>query len=320
MAFTFTKSTPATGAVAWYEFKEQLKSSGWTVESSSDGTTYNSSGDQISSGSSGANGFANTNAWVRLRSPVGAGGAEFVIQRGTGNTVWRLKYSMTAGFTGGSPGATQVPSATDEVLLWGTGTDASPSFGTLMTTDNTYRWNVGADGAAPYGFWAGAFPNGGGNPTTGFVYDPLTATEATDGHTYAIYVSGSSPFASSGALSTESFGATSNYLWSSVPKVSPTGSDWTFFSAMCLFVQTGAQLVIPTNTPVNPITSNDQMFPIVLARRSALATPGYKGATTIMRWQSPDRTTGDTLTVSSTRDRIIYRNVSLPWDGSVPTV
>jgi hypothetical protein len=319
MAFTFSKSTPLTGSVAMYAFKEQLKASGWSVLSSSDSSTYNSSGDQIASGSSGANGLANTSAWIRLRSPAGVGGCQFILQRGVNNTLWRLKYSITAGFSGGSPSATQVPSATDEIILYGGGTDASPTYDSLFSTDNTYRWNVGSDSAAPYGFWGGAFPTGGGVPFSAIVHEPLTATDPSDANPYALYVSGSNAFLTN-SISTESMSASSNILWSTTPSVSPTSSDWLFFSGLVMYVQSGGVLVVPANIPVNPINSNDQIFPIVLARRSALPTPSYKGVTTIMRWHSPNRTTGDTLTVSTARDRIIYGNLSLPWDGSVPTV
>ena len=119
MAFVLNKTTPATGAVAMYELKELLKLAGWTVLSSSDGTTYNSGGDQITSGASGANGMANNNAWFRIRSPAGAGAVSFTFQRGTTNLAWRIVRSRTAGFTTGSPSATVVPSASDGGTMLG---------------------------------------------------------------------------------------------------------------------------------------------------------------------------------------------------------
>ena len=68
--------------------------------------------------------MANTSAWFRISNPDGV---EYVCQRGINNLQWRVKVSPTVGFTGGSPGATQVPSATDEGIVLGGGTDASPS-------------------------------------------------------------------------------------------------------------------------------------------------------------------------------------------------
>lgn len=321
MAFSFTKSAPATGAVAMYELKERLKTAGWTVLSSSDGTTYNSSGDQISSGGSGANGFANNSAWIRLQSPSGAGAPQLTLQRGTTNLPWRIKYSMSAGFSDGSPGATRTPSATDEAILWGSGTDASPTTAALFSTDNTYRWNVGADSSAPYGWWSGAFPLGGGDPISALVFDPLTQTAPTDAHSYAIYGaysgSGGSPFAS-GSMATENWATTSTNLLSSIAHTSPGAAQVVGYT--CLLLYSASAQVIPQNIGTNPLTSDDEVIPILLGRRTALANPGYKGVLSLMKWAGTGRSTGDTLSVSTARDRIIYRNVSLPWDGSVPSV
>ncbi len=73
MAFIFSKTYPSTGSAAIFAFKELLVDAGWTVLPSSDGTTYNASGDQITTGSSGAGGMANNSAWFRIESPAGAG-------------------------------------------------------------------------------------------------------------------------------------------------------------------------------------------------------------------------------------------------------
>lgn len=313
MAFIFSKTSPATGAVAWYTFKELLKTAGWTVPSSSDGTTYNSSGDQITSGASGAGGFANNSAWFRLRDPSGI--KEITIQRGTNNSIYRIKYSFLAKFSGGSPSATQTPSATDEFIALGTGTDASPGYSAWFGTDGTYRWNVGADNASPYGFWAGSFSNGGGvSPATGIVLDPLTGTAATDGHVHLFYVSSSSPFQVAN-LCSESF-ANTNRRVSTVPAASPS----TTMEYHGLYYITPSGQVIPSNIGTNPLNSKDETFPIIWARRSALANPGYKGVSTIMKYNGTTRSIGDTFTVNTTRDRIIYGDINLPWDGSVPTV
>lgn len=318
MAFVFNKSTPATGAVAVYELKGLLKTAGWTVLSSSDGTTYNAAGDQITTGASGAGGMANNSAWFRIQSPVGAGGQQFIFQRGTVNTGWKIKRSRTSGFTGGSPSATQVPSATDEVTILGGGTDASPTFATWFGIDGLYRWNVGADNASPYGFWAGSFPTGGGNPAAFLCVDPLFSTNPSDADQFWMHaaVSGQNGCSSSTIMSEAGTSTTSRNL-SQIISAAP-GSSYAEFPGCSYNI--GANVVIPGGLPTNPISIKDEAFPIIIARRSALAIPGYKGITTILRWVGISRTTGDTLTLSTTRDRIIYRDISLPWDGSVPSV
>jgi hypothetical protein len=318
MAFSFNKSTPATGAEAIFNLKTLLKLQGWTVQSSSDGTTYNASGDQISSAGSGAGGMANNSAWFRIRSPAGAGSQEFTCQRGTTNLVWRIKRSRTAGFTGGSPGTTQTPSATDELIAIGAGTDASPTFSSLFAADGTYRWNCASDGASPYGWWAVAFPTGGGAPQAVLILDPLLDTTATDADIYIflVGVSGQSQL-SLAALQNEAGAATSRAAWSQIISASP-GSSYVHWPT-CRYA-TGSGDVSPNALPTNPINAKDERFPAIYARRSALANPGFKGQSSLLRWTGTSRTTGDTLTVSTTRDRIVMADISLPWDGTVPSV
>lgn len=319
MAFVWNKTTPATGAVAMYELKELLKSAGWSVLSSSDGTTYNAAGDQISSGASGANGMANNSAWFRIRSPAGAGSVSFTFQRGTTNLAWRIKRSRAAGFTGGSPGATQTPSATDEGTMLGGGTDAAPTFNNLFTTDGTYRWNGGADNASPYGWWCASFSTGGSAPVCTLIHDPLTGTEPTDADQAAFWMAISGQNALTVAtITSEAQTATTRAIWSQPISAAPVG--YAFWSGAVIYNNANARLYAPGGLPTNPITTKDEVFPIIFVRSSLIANPGYKGVSTMVRWTGTTRTTGDTLTVSSSRDRIIYGDVSLPWDGSVPSI
>lgn len=318
MAFLFHKSTPTTGAVAIYNMKELLKAAGWTVLSSSDGTTYNAVGDQITTGASGAGGMANNSAWFRIQSPVGAGGQQFAIQRGTNNTAWKTKRSRTAGFIGGSPGATQMPSATDEFSIMGGGTDASPTFATFFGTDAAYRWQGGADNASPYGFWNTSFTIGGSAPQAVFVLDPLTNTQPTDADLFVIHFSASGNSGLTTAALHSLSGTSTNYrITSQIISTAPAAS-YAEFPAI-LYTTPGGQAV-PNGMPVNSITGNDEAFPLILMRGVVSGNAGYKGITSIIKWTSISRTTGDTLTVSTSRDRIIMGQTSLPWDGTVPTI
>ena len=100
------------GDEVMFHLKELLKSVGWSVLSSSDGTTYNSSGDQISHSGSGANGYGNTSAWFRIQDPGAL--REYVFQRGSSSLYLKWMYSASDKFTGGTPNATTPPTATDE--------------------------------------------------------------------------------------------------------------------------------------------------------------------------------------------------------------
>lgn len=142
--FHDSNSIPATGAVAIYTLISTLIAAGWTKVADSDGTTYSSSGVQVTSGAAGTNGLGNANAWVVVRDP--AGRREFCFQRTTTNLLWRIKFSEAARFSVGSPSATRVPQGgvmaggsgvTDEIVLFGSGTDAAPTGATLFDADGT---------------------------------------------------------------------------------------------------------------------------------------------------------------------------------------
>jgi hypothetical protein len=156
MSYTFlVNQRPSTGGVAMYLILSNFIAAAWVVESSSDGTTYNSSGNQITGGGTGAHGLANNMAWFRIRDPGGV--REFIVQRGTTNLQWAIKYSPAARFTGGAPTATQVPTATDEVAIWGNITGATQTYAGLFTSDGTYNLHMGmGDASVHYAFWAQA--------------------------------------------------------------------------------------------------------------------------------------------------------------------
>lgn len=171
-----------TGADTFYQIKTFLKARGWTVPASSDGLTYNSSGDQITSAASGAAGMDNNSAWERLRDPAGV--REHVFQRGTNNKNWRWKYSRASKFTGGSPNATTAPTAADQGHVQGADT---PTFVTCLPTDGTYKLYGAADNAAPYGFCFLGIASGLTNLNFLLVYDPLASLpDSTDADPYVV--------------------------------------------------------------------------------------------------------------------------------------
>lgn len=111
MAYTFSvNNSPTTGAMAMYTLISTLMSAGWLKKADSDGTTYSSTGAQVTSGSTGTGGLNNTNAWVRMQSPAVNGKTrEFIFQRGSTSVNWKIKYSAYGTFSGGVPSATVTP-------------------------------------------------------------------------------------------------------------------------------------------------------------------------------------------------------------------
>lgn len=155
MAYNDDLTTPATGNAAMRRLKDRLVAGGWTVVASGDGrSAYEAAGDAITA-DSGAGSLDASGAWMRLRMGGGAT-RELLFVRGGSSTTWTVRYSAV-GFLGGSS-ATSAPTATDQQTLI--------SAAQLLPTDGGYRWLVCVEDAAPWHFWAGAIPTGGGAPRT----------------------------------------------------------------------------------------------------------------------------------------------------------
>ncbi len=157
MAYLEDLTTPATGNAAMKRLKDRLVAAGWTVAASGDGrSAYGASSDVITA-DSGAGSLDASGAWMRLRMGGGAT-RELLFVRGSSSTTWTVRYSA-AGFSDGSPpSATTAPTAADQQNLI--------SASQLLPTDGGYRWLVCAEDAAPWHFWAGAMPTGGGAART----------------------------------------------------------------------------------------------------------------------------------------------------------
>lgn len=142
MAFVSTNSvnlvtTNATQAGDWlWAIKTALKVAGWTVLGSGDGTSFQNGGstDYITSQTVASN----TNAWIRLREPSGAGGREYLFAKGAAADRLLVKYSRSSGFTSyPAPTAATIPTtgATGDGVVW-LGTNVG--FSATSTGTNTY--------------------------------------------------------------------------------------------------------------------------------------------------------------------------------------
>jgi len=341
------------GSAAIFRLKAVLKAAGWTVTQSSDGTTYNASGDQISIEGAGAGGMENTNAWFEIQDP--AGGRELSIQRGTTNVAWRIKYSALDTFSAGSPGATQVGATAggpgdDEQILHGAGTDASPTFSTLFASASTFYWHVIAQDAATgpvgnesYPFWAFATHDGSGEiRTTIFceVMDPdsypaLVGTRAApttgDPDPVVLCVQYDS---SGGGIFKLSQGATNGWC-----ETTATNKKKYWFqynntnSGAEAFVQghgggtilgdNSPTVTLSRNFPSNPYDGSDQVLQFLLARTGAAYTTqlGLKGYPMFMRSRTiSGRAYPDTLSLAT--DAYVYvEDTLIPWeDNTTPIV
>jgi hypothetical protein len=324
-----TSTLPANSSTAVYTLKTTLVSAGWTVTQSGTGTagTYNSTGDSISSAAV----LATANAWFLISSP---NGQRFVFQNEANSTGWRIRWSGSGGTVSTDGTATASPTMASSVFVRG----SAVAYTTWLPTNNTYRWHVVADNAAPYGFWCAALVTGGTESShSGLVFDPLTATASGDVVPYVAYCAGPNFFLWAGRMEESNTGTSStvsmSYYASTTPATSttatmqPYGPFWYSPVAgshllMGGYLAAGGAFTSVAGPGSNPITGYDESWPVIWARRAAASggNPGYKGVGTFMKFTGTDRTWGDTFTVNSTRDRINIGDFSLPWDGSIPSL
>ena len=311
-----------------YYFKRTLVQAGWTVIKSGDGFSsspgYSATGDVFSSTpatgyGSVSTGLNNASAWYVLRAPGSVAGAtrQLCVQRNSaGAYAFSIDYSYSAGFVTGGAYNTKPTASDSQAIL-----PASD----FINGGVTYRFSIGADNAAPYGFYMFMFPVNGGNPICGLVMDPLTSGtyDSADVDPYIFYM----PSAGTGAVPPSAFltaGLTSETLLTGPTCYYKKGlAGETFITTPALKYQDAGAVTVPSAMLTNPYSSKDETYPMMYARRSALAQPGFKGVGSMMKWIGQSgRSTGDTLSVASTgaKDYIVVGNIALPWNGSTPTV
>jgi len=311
MAYGFgINLSPANGSIAMWNIINTLISNGWVKLADSDGTTFSISGSQVTGGGSGTNGLGNQYAYVRLRGPDG--NRELIIQRTfTTNVYWRIKYSYLAGFTTipGTP-ETVTPSATDEYLLFGSGSDASPGNVILLPSDGTYTQYIVVD-TVTGAFAALCLGSGTGDVISWFVTDVLAPSTYpnTDVDPVVFVInaySGGTNWATGTYINNESAGPFT------VLKRGLTGEGIARTPALLYSLPTG--IAIPNGIGTNPYTDNDLEFPIIYAKHSGLSNPhGYKGISSLMKFTGVSRSAGDTY---NTKSKVIFGDIVFPFDGS----
>jgi hypothetical protein len=336
------------GSEAIFKLKTVLKSAGWTVPESSDGTTYNASGDQISHASSGAGGMENNYAWFVIRDPGSS--HEWCFQRGTTNLVWRVKMSSLDKFSGGSPDNNTVSSATDEQIMFGGGTDASPTFSTLFFTDNAYRFHVIAQDTAVgteapiYGFCAFSTKVGTGIPTTFIFQEPMaldTFPELSSGTRASPVLGDPDPaiygcsYSSSG-VNFLAAGNAGTYSWNSSNTSGNTPKAWRkmnydgeaflgFASANFYCGNYTSGKVAPGSVSIgagsDPCSGQEIMLPLIIGRTVRGTTyTGLKGFCENMKLRTVYKNYPNVVDLT-TDAKVYVQDLVLPWENNtIPKV
>lgn len=347
--FYDVNTTPANGPAAIVSLAGVLTASGWTILSSSDGTSF-VAGDTYATSSTDLD---NNNAWFTIQEPTGVGGREWCFQHISSNTSWRVKVSPHIGFTG-SATATQTPFASDQGIIWGGGTDGSPTGVTLFPTDGTYTFHiiaqstaVGPVGNQAYGWWAFANLTGDTTSTTGrtFIcqeplavgsYEPLVGTRSSttsgdaDPCVYGcFYSSAGYTFWSQYYLSGDTVFGTSEDIGYNVFKhfydyKSGKGTLTTTFEAL-QGSPAGSNGNIRTGLSTLP-DGEDVLLPYIAGRQGVgngaprYSNIGYKGVLNFLRLRGTNRNPGDTIDVASTDAYVYVYDLLIPWPQSITPV
>jgi len=317
-------TTPATSCVGMYTARTRIISGGgWTSVKDSDATTYSSSGVQLSTGASGAGGLGNDRAWFVIQHSSGVQWCFQVVS--VASITWRVKVSPSAGFTT-SPSATQTPSASDELVIWGAGTDASPTGAQLFPTDGTYRLECEAE--STYGGWSvHAFPTGGGATRTVIRHDPLATGTYPSGDTAPwVFRCAYHAWNTMDDLSSPTYCvgySTASYTASSGLPVKRcqhgTGSAaWRPVGILGYYV-TNAGPLTANELGAEPYGSTETTLPVYYARRGG-TQGGVIGQSTQIQCGTvtTSRATGDVLTVAGSPTTYQQRTDTAytPWAGT----
>lgn len=324
------KYSANTGNDVIFDFKQFMKSAspsgpGWSIVSSGDGlAAFSSTGDIITTASSGAGGLDNTGAWFVLRCPDGL--REFLWQRGTNSGSWLILYSRALHFSGGN--ATTRAAALDAgVVLGSTDVPASAVASTHLNNNTlgviTHYCADDADGYSFYyfGYLQGTLASAYG----GLVFDELQDGTFQDGYEEdprIIYVAAGASnnnWSNAGISSSSTnttFGRCVGYMF--------TGTIYETFGTISGIgyvsdVGTGTPPEIPPLGGTNLFSLKDQLLPIFYLRINTLSGgTGFKGAGKNMKWKSNNRGTAQTLSLNSSNDHIVINTVVLPFNGSEP--
>ena len=304
------------GASAVFRLKELLKQAGWTVLMSSDGTTYNASGDQITSAGSGAGGMDNQDAWFRIEDPASL--REYVFQRGIAHYYWLWHYSASDGFTGGSPDATTIPTASD---MQGLGRVEVTSQ-VMFPTSGSWITHIAAQNAAHngvYAWWLCCYTT---VEKTFFACDAIDSTTTDNDNDPCVHI-GTDDAPTYATMSSTSLSANPDSFRSWM-RYGEDDEEWSGITGLYYTANGTLYVPLPTNNAfiLDPHDSDIAVaLPIHWMRHTSTANiTGYKGASKYFMWD-PDGTTYNytDLVLVGSDYYLVWRDILLPgWPDATP--
>lgn len=334
---------PTTNAQVWYNLMTLLESAGWTKAAAGDGiSAYSASdGTAVTSSSSGANGFDNANAWVFIKMPGSNRG--FVFQNISSTNV-TIRYFGPSSLVTNSPDY-QTPSVSTTPNAASQDVVSNTAF--VGTLNRVHYW---ADNSSPYGFGVHGWSMTG-TPTFHFMLDGMQSNtyHPLNQDPYVILQLSNTynPNFWFGVWGGASLNSAANSLikcWtrynmtsgafndSRVCVVPPSSSSVDYFASM-----QSAGNFVSVNQSTSVYDGKDEEIPIQYMVIGGSQTNPNFGAGNILMWYNNvyqgvstylknymQYRSGtpylNTLSVNSTRDRVVIGHVTLPNDGSIPLV
>lgn len=326
-AQTATGTVLTTDRTIWLGVKNTLISFGtlpWQVRYSCDGTTAGSVGDLVDRWSTIANlviATADTGtarSWIVLRN---TDGIEILLEARNSSTnnmkILRVVVSFSAHFTGGT--TTSRPTATDEVVL--TNSDVSSAtavgLGPTSATDRAFAWHIlhSTDGLATMlifcnggnlgGFWylgrASQPVTGWTNPQVAIISGDATSPPNMSAYTHLLDRTGAD------ATNLKMVGRF------------PSGNNQIFATSLAFGTgsaggcEPGGRRIAVANE-----LSNEWELPQIGIGCDVSGSRGMShGRLFDTRWISTTRASGDDLPGDGSRQRAVFGNLVVPWNGTV---
>ena len=322
MAVGTSATTPAHGTAAIHTLITALCSAGWLVKAWSDATTYTGSvslsSNPYSGSGSGAGALGNTSAWFRIAAPDGS--REWMFQRGANDYTWTVSRSRT-GFSGGSPGATTLP--TDA-------TTGQAIFSATQLFDSTMaqRWLVSTESSSPYGFVAFTVQTGGGAVRTILFDEPLasgsTETGDDDVAVFGGYYNATGFSAGQFVLNSTSTALGYKRFRHGLASASNVRVDFLGYYQLATNQPQVPATANGNQVASGPINSRETPLRIAIARVAAASSTstGWCGFANRLRWSTVwSRSNGQTLYDSTNSLYWIYcAGAWVPWDSSTPSI
>lgn len=315
----------------WFSLKETMKTAGWVVSCSGNGTTYNSTGDAIASSAD----FV-TNSWISLIHPSLDGYQRCVcIQVGSDSSTIRLKIAW-AGFPGTSATATRTPTYTDQRVIYGSGTDASPVYSQIFInsgSDAPYSAFIGVgDVTEKYSFYGFSVSQNNTSQQSlfgGGVNGIIGMQRVEDVHPLDIdpyiYIAGRNENSWNNMASSNSVFLSAFSYFNGIYKKGYSDEAITNYVCVALedYIASQNYKTFVGYSPTSSWNNKFNLYPVILERRYTSAHSytyiGTKGRLRDWYISPTPRSTLTTLSMNSNKDMIFLGAVLVvPWNGTNP--